>query len=214
MPASVLIVDSQPASRQGLRQAIERDGRLAVCGEVPGMVEALRHCDGHCPDLIVVDVGLASGAGIELIKRLRERHVHLRVLAWSSSEDALYAERALRAGAKGYISKDRETAEVVAALCKIGDGGVYLSDKLASRMLNLVSGGFLAPQTPFECLSDRELQVFAHIGEGRTTAEIAQKLHLSAHTIETYRYRIKEKLGLRTAAELSRAAAQWVLQRE
>lgn len=211
--ARVLIVDDHPAVREGLGVWIARQPDLELCGEAAEVAQALALFDEASPDVVVVDLSLKGGDGIDLIKRIRARDDHARILVWSMYPETLYAERALRAGALGYINKQEPTGRIVEAIRCVLAGKMYLSRPLSERLLRAAVGRGEGPTgAPDESLSDRELEVLRLIGRGRTTAEVADELHLSIHTIETYRRRIKAKLGLRTAAELSSAATRWVLE--
>jgi DNA-binding NarL/FixJ family response regulator len=165
------------------------------------------------PDIAVIDVSLKTGNGIQLIERIKDRDTSVLMVVWSMYDESLYAERALRAGALGYVNKEQPTTAIIEAIRRILDGQVYLSEQAANRLLLTTIGKPARVQSrPVENLSNRELEVFQLIGRGLTTAEIAGRLHLSIKTIETHRQRIKEKLCLQTAAELAREAVQWVLE--
>lgn len=212
-PARVLIVDDHPIVREGLGVLIARHGDLAVCGEAAGVAEALRLVDAAAPDVAVIDIALGEGDGLDLVRRIRARAAAVRMLVCSMYPESLYAERALRAGAMGYINKQEPAGQIIAAVRAVLAGRIYLSGAMAERLLRQSVGGRpAADRSPYEALTDRELEVFRLIGAGRTTAQIAAQLHRSIHTIETYRQRIKAKLALQTAAELARAAAHWVLE--
>lgn len=210
----ILIVDDHPAIREGLVTRIAREPDLHVCGEAADIPEALKLLESHHPEVAVVDISLKTGNGIDLIRRIKARQEETRILVWSMFPESLYAERALRAGAMGYVTKEYATGKIVEAIRAICDGRMYVSESIAGRLMrSAVGNSEPAPASPVEALSDRELEVFELIGEGLTTAQIAERLHVSIHTIETHRQRIKTKLNLRTAAELGRAAVQWALER-
>jgi DNA-binding NarL/FixJ family response regulator len=211
--ARILIVDDHPVVREGLEIRIARQAGLEVCGEAASVAEALAQVEATDPDVAIIDISLGKGDGIDLIRRIRARSDRVRMLVWSMYPETLYAERALHAGAMGYINKQEATGRIIEAiLCVIG-GRVYLSESMADRLLRRAVGGVAgSDRSPVESLSDRELEVFRLIGAGLTTAEVAGRMQRSVHTVETYRQRIKDKLGLRTAAELARAAAQWALE--
>ena len=213
-PARVLIVDDHPAVREALAIRIGRQSDMKICGEAADMGEALRLVADAQPDVAVVDITLKSGNGIDLIKRIKQRNDRLRILVWSMHSESLYAERALRAGALGYICKDQATDKIVQAIRRVSAGRIWLSDNMAERMLHrsIGSGEQEVRRTPLETLADRELEVFRKIGEGVKTAEIARQMHLSVKTVETYRDRIRHKLDLSDGAELTRNAVQWVLE--
>ena len=213
--AKVLIVDDHPAVREGLAARIAHQPDLEVCGEAEDIDQALAMMDATGADVVVIDISLKTGSGIDLIRRIKARHPGARLLVCSMYPDSLYAERALRAGAQGYINKENTTGRIVEAIRSVRDGQAYVSDEIAERLEALAVPPDEAPLArllPAQVLSDRELDVFQRIGDGQTTAEIAHQLELSVHTIETYRRRIKVKLRLHTAAQLSRAAAEWALE--
>lgn len=209
-PARVLVVEDHPIVREGLAQLLQEQEDLVICGGVGRRSEALRAVERLKPDVVVVDISLGDGSGLELIKDIRARFADLPVLVLSMHDESLYAERALRAGAQGYVMKDEATETVVAAIRRVLEGGIWLSERMSGRMLrNLVSGGG-EPTTPIERLTDRELEVFELIGRGLDVGEIAARLHLSPKTIEYYRSRIKDKLQVRHTKELLRRAVLWV----
>jgi DNA-binding NarL/FixJ family response regulator len=193
---------------------IDRQPDLTVCGEAEDLAEALKLVERERPDVVVIDVGLKTGSGIDLVQRIQARDASIRLLVWSMHPDALYAERALRAGALGYVNKAQATTRIVEAIRCILEGRIFLSEETAERLLHVAVGGRRAfDESPVAALSNRELEVFELIGTGMKTSEIAARLRLSPHTIETHQQRIKEKLQQRNAAELRRAAVQWVLER-
>lgn len=209
----IVIVDDHPVTRKGLATTIALEPDMQVCGEAEGLAEALKVIQATQPDLAIVDVSLKSGNGIDLVARLRELESSVRTLVCSMYEESLYADRALRAGAMGYINKDASTETIVAAIRQIARGKVYLSAVMSERMLNrMVLGKNGIQDSPIEMLSDRELEAFQLIGHGLTTVQVAKKMCLSPKTVETYRARIKEKLGIFSIAELTRYAAQWVIE--
>jgi DNA-binding NarL/FixJ family response regulator len=214
--AKILIVDDHPAVREALAARIERQPDLAVCGEAAKASEALRLVAETQPDVAVVDITLESGNGIDLIKRIKVHNDLVRILVWSMHSESLYAERALRAGALGYIEKDQATDKIVEAIRRVLAGKVYLSDAMAERMLHRVIGGGREDigRSPLEALADRELEVFHLIGQGVRTTTIAERLHLSVKTVETYRDRIRQKLDLSDGTELACYATQWALQNQ
>jgi DNA-binding NarL/FixJ family response regulator len=214
MRSRVLIVDDHPAVREALalRIGVQRD--LEVCGEAADLDEALRLVAETEPDVAVVDISLKTGNGIDLIKRVKARHEHVRILVWSMHSEALYAERALHAGALGYVNKDQATDKIVEAIRQVLAGKVYLSQAMTERMLQRAVGGGREEVTrsPLDVLADRELEIFRLIGQGVKTAEIAQRLHLSVKTVETYRDRMRRKLDLSDGTKLAHYATQWVLE--
>lgn len=210
----VLIVDDHPAVREALAFRINRQVDLEVCGEAADMVEAIHLFAVNQPDVLVVDITLKSGSGLDLIKRLRDRDADVRILVWSMHSESLYARRALQAGALGYVSKDQATDKIVEAIRRVLDGKVWLSDAMTESFLQRAVGANAetVDLSPADALSDRELEVFCLIGEEVKTAEIAERLKVSVKTVETYRDRIRTKLNLSSGAELARAATQWVLE--
>jgi DNA-binding NarL/FixJ family response regulator len=211
--ARVLIVDDHPAVREALALRIGRQGDLAVCGEAADIREALRLLADARPDVAVVDITLKVGDGIDLIKRIRDKNKEVRILVWSMHSESLYAERALRAGALGYVNKDQATNTIIEAIRRVLAGKVYLSEAMAERLLHRTVGGVHDEMmgSPVDVLTDRELEVFRLIGQGVKTADIARQLHLSVKTVETYRDRIRQKLDLKDGTAMARYATQWVL---
>ncbi len=210
----VFVVDDHPIVRQGLALMINREPDLEVCGEAEDAHAAVAAIERLRPDVVVVDISLHGPDGIELVKTIRARDAHLPLLVLSMHDESIYAERALRAGAHGYIMKQEATERVLIAIRRILNGDVYLSDSAASRVVNqYVRGSAGAIPAPVSVLSDRELEVFCLIGQGRGTREIADTLHLSVKTVETYQTHIKEKLSLRNARELVQHAIEWNLHR-
>jgi DNA-binding NarL/FixJ family response regulator len=207
----IVIVDDHPIVRQGLAELINHEGDLVVCGQAEDAHDAMQAIRSLKPDIVVVDISLKESSGMELIKDINVQYPNLAVLALSMHDESLYAERALRAGAKGYIMKAEATEKVIGAIRKILSGDIYLSDVMAAKLLHkLVGGRTEVGASATDCLSDRELEVFRLIGQGYGTRQIAEKLHLSIKTIETYRAHIKEKLNLTDAAELLHYAIRWV----
>ena len=209
----VLIVDDHPAVREALAFRIGRQSDLQVCGEAADMGDALRLVADTQPDVAVVDISLKTGNGIDLIKRIKDRNDHVRMVVWSMHSESLYAERALRAGALGYVNKDQATDTIVEAIRRVLAGKVYLSDAMTERLLKRAVGGeaIAVTRSPMDVLADRELEVFRLIGAGVKTAEIAGQMHLSIKTIETYRDRIRKKLDLKDGSELAHYATRWIL---
>jgi DNA-binding NarL/FixJ family response regulator len=206
----VFVVDDHPIVRQGLALLISQEADLAVCGEAEEMHSALSAIPGVRPDILIVDISLNGPDGLELLKNIRLTSPRLPVLILSMHEESIYAERALRAGANGYIMKQEATEKVLVALRRILSGEIYVSDRIANSMLrHYVRGVNPSPQSSVSDLTDRELEVFRLIGEGQGTRQIAEALHLSVKTVESYQQHIKEKLSLRSARELVRHAVQW-----
>jgi DNA-binding NarL/FixJ family response regulator len=207
---SVFIVDDHPLLRQGLTLLINQQQDLEVCGWAEDAETALRALANHRPGMMIVDISLGGTDGLDLLKTVRSFDGALPVLILSMHDEGVYAERALRAGANGYIMKQQATEDVLTAVRRIFSGGVYLSEGMSNKMLQQYVGG--APATAssrISNLSDRELEVFCLVGEGRATREIADQLRLSVKTIETYQAHIKEKLVLRSGRELIQQAIQW-----
>ena len=207
----VLIVDDHPIVRDGLSMRISSQSDMEVCGEAEDLAEAIGLIRETRPDVVVVDIMLKTGNGIELIKRINLIDESIRLLAISMYEEALYAERAIRAGAMGYLNKQVATRNIIGAIRQVFDGKIYLSEQMADHMLQLARSGKRSEQSPIDSLSDRELQVFELIGRGYSTREIAAHLHLSVKTIDNYRDFIKTKLNLRDSNELLRQATIWVV---
>jgi DNA-binding NarL/FixJ family response regulator len=208
----VFIVDDHPIVRQGLALMINREQDLVVCGEAEEAQSALVAIEELRPDVLVVDISLNGPDGIDLVKAIRTRHATMPVLVLSMHDESIYAARALRGGANGYIMKQEATELVLIAIRRILKGDVYLSDRAASRVVDqCVRGSAAANPSPVFALSDRELEVFRLIGQGQATREIADTLHLSVKTVETYQTHIKEKLSLRNARELVQHAIEWNL---
>lgn len=209
--SKVLLVDDHPILRQGLAELINRENDMQVCGQAESAAVALDLIEKAQPDLALVDISLDDMNGLVLVKGLKSRQRDLRVLILSMHDEALYAERALRAGAHGYIMKREAPTKVVAGIRRVLAGGIYLSDEIAARIMRKFAGGTDGTdESPVARLSDRELEVYNHIGHGLKTSQIASKLTLSVKTIETYREHIKEKLGLNDATELVQSAIEWV----
>jgi DNA-binding NarL/FixJ family response regulator len=207
----VLIVDDHPLLRKGVGLLIDQEKDLMVVGEAEDANKAITAIENTKPDVALIDITLNGASGIELLKNIKVRFPKLKMLVLSMHDESVYAHRALRAGASGYIMKQEGTERVLLALRKVLKGEVYLSDRLGNRMLHtLVNGHAALPSSPVEELSDRELEVFSLIGQGHGTRPIAEKLHLSIKTIESHRAHIKEKLNLQNATELVHHAIQWV----
>lgn len=211
--ARILLVDDHALMRRGLSALIGDQPDLVVCGEAADGVEGMARLASLNPDLVVVDISLKTGHGLDLIRQIRARDGRARILVLSMHDEKLFAERALRAGAMGYVNKEEAPGKVIDAIRQVLAGKVALSPALTERLLQRATGsGETNIRLPSECLSDRELTVFQMIGQGLPTREIAARLQLSIKTVETYREHIKAKLGLKNSAELSRHAAQWVME--
>jgi DNA-binding NarL/FixJ family response regulator len=205
-----LLVDDHPIVRQGLTQLINRQHDLEVCGEAEDMVSAQSAISSLKPDFAVVDLSLKGIDGIDLIKKLKSDRTPVPVLVFSMHEESLYAERALHAGASGYIMKQEGTENLITAIRRILGGKIYVSEEMESRLLqSMANGRNQKPASSLERLSDRELLVFELIGQGMTTREIADKMCISVKTVETYRLQIKQKLNLTTGMALIQRAIQW-----
>ena len=208
----VLLVDDHPVVRQGLALLVGREPDLLVCGEADGARSAFQAIETLQPDIVVLDISLAGPDGLDVLKEIRARSGSLPVLILSMHDESIYAERALRAGANGYIMKQEATEKVLIAIRKILRGDVYLSERLTSAMLNqFVHGSDTIKSSPIVNLTDRELEIFRLIGEGHSTRQIADELHLSVKTIESHQAHIKEKLALRNARELVQHAIEWTV---
>jgi DNA-binding NarL/FixJ family response regulator len=208
----IFLVDDHPVTREGLGRLINHETDLEVCGEAGTAARAMPQIEALKPDLVIVDISLATGkSGLELIKDLVAFRTGLRILALSTHDEMLYAERALRAGAKGYVMKHEPTEHIMQAIRKILADEVYLSKAMNNRMLRRLTEPQVAPlASEIERLSDRELEIFRLLGQGRGTRQIAAELHVSMSTVETYRSHIKAKLRLANASELIRHAVEWV----
>jgi DNA-binding NarL/FixJ family response regulator len=208
----VLLVDDHPIVRQGLALLIDREGDLSVCGEADGAHSAFHAIETLRPDMVVLDISLSGPDGLDVLKEIRMKTASLPVLILSMHDESIYAERAMRAGANGYIMKQEATEKVLVAIRRILQGEVYLSDRLTNTMLQqYVRGVSRTKMSPLVSLTDRELEVFRLIGEGHGTRQIADELHLSVKTIESYQAHIKEKLALRNARELVQHAIEWTV---
>ena len=207
----ILIVDDHPLMRKGLALTLSAESDLDVVGQAADAEEALSVMDKLKPDLVLIDISLPGMSGIEPLKHLLALKPDLLTLVVSRHDEALYAERAVRAWAKGYVMKLEAGNEIVQAVRHVLRGGIYMSDDLKDRLLFGAAIGRKAPlQSPLEVLSDRELEVFEMTGRGLPTREIAERLHLSVKTVESYRARIKQKLNIETGTELLQQAVQWV----
>lgn len=208
---TVLIVDDHPVVREGIRALLERAGEFAVIAEAASQAEALKELDGAIPDVALIDVALRGGDGLELTKMMRARFPRLPILIVSIHDEALYAERALAAGASGYVMKDVMSDTVVDAVRTVLRGDIFVSEKIVQKMVRSIArGGRRRGNSAIDALSDRELEVLRHLGEGMSTRMIAEALHLSVKTIETHRAHLKEKLGLADGNELLRYAVTWL----
>lgn len=209
----VFVVDKHPAIREVLRAKLETHPELEMGGASASSEDALSLIEQHAPDVVVLEISLGKADGLAFIQKIRTEAPEVRILVFSKYNEDLYAERAIEAGASGYIMKTESTDEVVRAIELVSQGQVFLSRHVASRILSrLVRGSGDTETSPLEKLTDRELTVFRKIGEGHSVRQIADQLDLNRKTIETYRRRAKEKLGHETVEELLRHAVQWVEQ--
>ena len=206
----ILVVDDHPIVRQGLALMVNREADLVVCGEAEDATSAMLVLVSARPDVLIVDISLNGPDGIDLLKTIRIQHPSLPVLILSMHDESIYAERALRAGANGYIMKQEATEKVLVAVRRILNGEIYVSDRIANKMLkHYITGSGTLRVSSIAGLSDRELEVFRLIGEGHGTRQISKELHLSIKTVESYQAHIKEKLSLSSARELMQHAIEW-----
>jgi len=206
----VVLVEDHPMFRERIAQLINKDLQMTVCGEAENTTDAMRIILEMKPDIAIVDITLTGSSGLELIKDMKSQGIETPVLVLSMHDELLYAERALRAGAKGYITKNQASAQVKHAIQTVLGGDVYLSPQMTNRVLRRMSKGGESKATGVAALTDRELEVFRLLGCGRNSREIAEEIGLGDATINSYRFRIREKLGIRNSAELYNQAAQWV----
>jgi DNA-binding NarL/FixJ family response regulator len=213
--ARVVVVDDHPLFRERLCQLINNEPDMEICGEADSAEQAIQIIRVTSPSLAIVDITLKTSSGLELIKGIKALSIGVPVLVLSMHDESLYAERALRAGAMGYITKSEEAAKVLLAVRSVLTGKIYLSEEMTSTFLKgLTVGGIRVSPRPVDRLTDRELQVLDLIGRGRTSRDIADELKLGVATIDTYRARIKEKMNFRNAMELQHFAIRWVSERE
>jgi len=208
----ILVVDDHPIVRERLAELINQESDLNVCGEAEDSREAIKAVESLRPDLAIIDITLKDTYGIELIKQLKESHPKLPILVLSMHDESLYGERALRAGAKGYLTKQEATKKVITVIRRILAGEIFVSEKMASTILRKVAGAASAEgSTPTDVLTDRELEVFQLLGQGLGVKEIAENLFISVKTVEAHREHIKKKMDLKSSAELLRYAIQFTL---
>jgi len=206
----IFLVDDHPLVREGLANLINRQDDLCVCGEAEDSAEAISGIAETRPDVALIDISLKNESGLELIKNLESQFPLVALIVLSMHDEALYAERVLRAGARGYVMKRETTKNVLASIRRVLEGGVYVSERVVNAMARrLGSSAKLTAGSPVECLSDRELEIFRLLGQGRTTSQIADDLHLSLKTVQAYCARAKEKFGVNSLGELLRAAIRW-----
>jgi len=207
----VVIVDDHPVMRKGLAQTLETDPIFEVIEQLDRGEELIQKMDDLNADLVIVDVSLPGMSGLELVKHIISQKDDQKVLVVSRHDESLYAERVIRAGAKGYVVKLEAGDVLLKAVRKVLNGGIYVSEEVSERLLmGMAKGQKEVMESPIEKLSDRELEVFELTGKGNSTREIAEKLHLSVKTVESYRARIKTKLNLENATELMVHAVKWV----
>lgn len=210
---SIIIVDDHPIVRHGIAQLINKQKDMEITGEASSIAEGWDAIVKVSPDLVIVDLTLENESGLDLIRGIKDRCPGISVLVLSMHDESIFAERAFRAGASGYVMKHEGTEKLIGAIRRIVEGDLYASDNLKEKLLKrIVKGTTLAVESSdsVDALSNRELEVFQMIGRGLTTREIADKLHLSVKTIEAHRQNIKDKLGLANANELIRNAVQWL----
>ncbi len=212
-PVKVVLVEDLAMFRERLAALIATDVGFTVCGEADNIQDGLKVIQNQLPDIAIVDITLRGSSGLELVKDLKALELEVPVLILSTHEESLYAERALQAGAKGYINKHEASATLLMAIRQVLDGKVYLSPEMTTAMLGRLSGQSSPKPSGMEALTDRELEVFQLVGKGYNSREIAVQIHLGESTVDTYRSRIKNKLKLRNSAELYTRAAQWVQER-
>ncbi len=208
----ILIIDDHPIVRDGLEHLLSREEDLHICGQAEDAENGLTALDTTNPDLVIVDISLqGSISGLELTKIIHEKYPDLPILVLSMHDEALYAERVIRSGAKGYIMKHEMTGTIVNAIRMVMNNKVYLSERMTSRFLNELSQDKSQKiQNPIDNLSNRELEVLRLVGQGMKTSEIAEKLHVGIKTIDTHRHRIKNKLNMKNSAEMVKFAIEWI----
>lgn len=207
---NIVIVDDHPIARQGLAQLINQEPDLRVCADVENGAQALEVIKSRKPDLVIVDISLKEGSGLELVRSIKTQFDGLPMLVFSMHDESLCAERALEAGALGYVMKQEPTETIMVAIRRVLDGDIYLSEQMTGRLLKKPRGAQgEAVLSPIHALSDREFEVFSLIGQGKRTVEIADILHLGVKTVETHRAHITKKLNLNGGYEMARYAFQW-----
>jgi DNA-binding NarL/FixJ family response regulator len=206
----VFIVDDHPLVREGLTNLINGQDDLIVCGEAKDSAQAINGIGKARPNVALIDISLENESGLELVKQLKTQFPQVALIILSMHDEALYAERALRAGAQGYVMKHETSKSVLASIRQVLGGGVYVSERIVKRMaLKLTSSRKPIISSPVERLSDRELEIFRLLGQGRTTSQIAADLNLSLKTVQAYCARAKEKFGVASLTELLHAAIRW-----
>lgn len=210
----ILIVDDHTMVRDGLKYQLSKYEDLEICGEAESVDEAYALVKEVHPELAIIDISLKGSHGLDLVKMIKRYDPRIKMLVSTMYNESLYAERSLRAGAHGYINKQESREKLLEAVRVVLAGGRYLSPEMTNRLIGQAVGSRIdaAHASPVETLSTRELEVFQMIGDGMTTGAIARQLHLSPHTIDTHREKIKTKLGLKNSGELQREAVHWVLE--
>jgi DNA-binding NarL/FixJ family response regulator len=209
-PISVFLIEDHPAILEAVKSQVRDTTDIEVCGTTGSTTEAFRQIETHPPDVVVVDISLEDGHGLDLIQNVRAQCPDVKVLVFSMYDETVYAERALRVGASGYLMKDKPLEELMGGIRAVSDGEVYLSDQMSSRVLSrAVRGEDADASPPIDKLTDRELAVFQMLGEGYSLEEIQDRLNIARKTVEAYRRQAKEKLGVGSVAELLRYAVRW-----
>ena len=210
-PRRILLVEDHPIVREGLKLVLQVGGEFEVCAECADKACAMRALDTGRPDAAIIDLSLQGASGLDLIKDIRAHGHRLPILVLSVNDEALYAERALKAGAQGYLMKEEKADRLIAALRRVLDGDIHVSEAISARMIGrMVNHPRSRSGTGVDTLSDRELEIFDRIGRGETTAEIAANLRVSVKTVETHRAHIRQKLGIRNGHELVHFAIRWI----
>lgn len=205
----ILLVDDHPIVREGLRRLVQETPDLTVCGEAESVQEAKALLRKHEPEILVVDLSLKNGEGLELVREARKQYPRLTILVLSMQDELLFAPRLLTAGANGYLMKREAATSFVSALRQLLNGKVYVSETVSAHMIDRYTGGTKAGKGPLDILTDRELEVLSMIGRGMSTKDVGNGLHLSIKTVESHRQRIKHKLRLKTNAQLVQFALNW-----
>lgn len=212
MTYRLMLVDDHPIVRRGLRQLAEDEDDLTICGEIGDAHEAVRRIGDARPDLVILDLSLRNGHGLDLIEKIRGLDKEVKILVLSMHDDLLYAERALRCGASGYVNKQEPPERLVEAVREVLRGQICVSDEVADVLLRRLSAGQTLQEDPIASLTNRELEVFELIGQGMSVKQIAARLDISVKTVEAHRDRIKAKLNVGNSLEVSRRAMQWTLE--